>query len=68
MSTNGTLGLGGLLPYLIYTCVLGAIFFLTRYFTGHSRDKPEFTALLELPETHEARTLIFWILSCDSIR
>ena len=38
--TNGTLGFGGLYPIqFAMPFVLGAIFFLTRYFAGHSRDE-----------------------------
>lgn len=49
--------------------VLGAIFFLTRYFAGHSRD--EAFILYGFAGTagalFEARTLIFWILSLVTI-
>ncbi len=68
--TNGTLGFGGLYPIqFAMPFVLGAIFFLTRYFAGHSRD--EAFILYGLAGTagalFEARTLIFWILSLVTI-
>ena len=67
---NGTLGFGGLYPIqFAMPFVLGAIFFLTRYFAGHSRD--EAFILYGLAGTagafFEARTLIFWILSLVTI-
>ena len=68
--TNGTLGFGGLYPIqFAMPFVLGAIFFLTRYFAGHSRD--EAFILYGFAGTagalFEARTLIFWILSLVTI-
>ena len=68
--TNGTLGFGGLCPIqFAMPFVLGAIFFLTRYFAGHSRD--EAFILYGFAGTagalFEARTLIFWILSLVTI-
>ena len=68
--TNGTLGFGGLYPIqFAMPFVLGAIFFLTRYFAGHSRD--EAFILYGFAGTagalFEARTLIFWILSLMTI-
>ena len=68
--TNGTLGFGGLYPIQFsMPFVLGAIFFLTRYFAGHSRD--EAFILYGFAGTagalFEARTLIFWILSLVTI-
>lgn len=67
---NGTLGFGGLYPIqFAMPFVLGAIFFLTRYFAGHSRD--EAFILYGFAGTagalFEARTLIFWILSLVTI-
>ena len=68
--TNGTIGFGGLYPIqFAMPFVLGAIFFLTRYFAGHSRDEP--FILYGFAGTagalFEARTLIFWILSLVTI-
>ena len=68
--TNGTIGFGGLYPIqFAMPFVLGAIFFLTRYFAGHSRD--EAFILYGFAGTagalFEARTLIFWILSLVTI-
>ena len=68
--TNGTLGFGGLYPIqFAMPFVLGAIFFLTRYFAGHSRD--EAFILYGFAGTagalFEARTLVFWILSLVTI-
>lgn len=68
--TNGTLDFGGLYPIqFAMPFVLGAIFFLTRYFAGHSRD--EAFILYGFAGTagalFEARTLIFWILSLVTI-
>ena len=68
--TNGTIGFGGLYPIqFAMPFVLGAIFFLTRYFAGHSRD--EAFILYGLAGTagalFEARTLVFWILSLVTI-
>ena len=68
--TNGTLGFGGLYPIqFAMPFVLGAIFFLTRYFAGYSRD--EAFILYGFAGTagalFEARTLIFWILSLVTI-
>ena len=67
---NGTFGFGGLYPIqFAMPFVLGAIFFLTRYFAGHSRD--EAFILYGLAGTagalFEARTLIFWVLSLLTI-
>ena len=67
---NGTFGFGGLYPIqFAMPFVLGAIFFLTRYFAGHSRD--EAFILYGFAGTagalFEARTLIFWILSLVTI-
>lgn len=67
---NGTLGFGGLYPIqFAMPFVLGAIWFLTRYFAGNSRD--EAFILYGLAGTagalFEARTLIFWILSLLTI-
>lgn len=67
---NGTFGFGGLYPIqFAIPFVLGAIFFLTRYFAGHSRD--EAFILYGFAGTagalFEARTLIFWILSLVTI-
>ena len=68
--TNGTIGFGGLYPIqFAMPFVLGAIFFLTRYFAGHSRD--EAFILYGFAGTagalFEARTLVFWILSLVTI-
>ena len=68
--STGTLGFGGLYPIqFAMPFVLGAIFFLTRYFAGHSRD--EAFILYGFAGTagalFEARTLIFWILSLVTI-
>lgn len=68
--TNGTIGFDGLYPIqFAMPFVLGAIFFLTRYFAGHSRD--EAFILYGFAGTagalFEARTLIFWILSLVTI-
>lgn len=68
--TNGTIGFGGLYPIqFAMPFILGAIFFLTRYFAGHSRD--EAFILYGFAGTagalFEARTLIFWILSLVTI-
>ena len=67
---NGTFGFGGLYPIqFAMPFVLGAIFFLTRYFAGYSRD--EAFILYGFAGTagalFEARTLIFWILSLVTI-
>lgn len=67
---NGTFGFGGLYPIqFAMPFVLGAIFFLTRYFAGHSRD--EAFILYGFAGTagalFEARTLVFWILSLVTI-
>lgn len=69
---NGTLGFGGLYPIqFAMPFVLGAIFFLTRYFAGHSRDEAFilYGFAGAAGALFEARTLIFWVLSLgDNIR
>ena len=68
--TNGTLGFGGLYPIqFAMPFVLGAIFFLTRYFAGHSRDEAFilYGFACTAGALFEARTLIFWILSLVTI-
>ena len=67
---NGTLGFGGLYPIqFAMPFILAAIWFLTRYFSGSSRD--EAFILYGLAGTagalFEARSLIFWILSLLTI-
>lgn len=67
---NGTLGFGGLYPIqFAMPFVLGAIFFLTRYFAGHSRDEAFilYGFAGAAGSLFEARTLIFWILSLVTI-
>ena len=61
---NGTLGFGGLYPIqFAMPFVLGAIFFLTRYFAGHSRDEAFilYGFAGATGALFEARTLIFWV-------
>ncbi|MDU7499896.1 MAG: hypothetical protein E7K50_01875, partial [Streptococcus thermophilus] len=67
---NGTLGFGGLYPIqFAMPFVLGAIFFLTRYFAGHSRDEAFilYGFAGATGALFEARTLIFWVLSLVTI-
>ena len=67
---NGTLGFGGLYPIqFAMPFVLGAIFFLTRYFAGHSRDEAFilYGFAGAAGALFEARTLIFWVLSLVTI-
>ena len=67
---NGTLGFGGLYPIqFAMPFVLGAIFFLTRYFAGHSRGEAFilYGFAGATGALFEARTLIFWVLSIVTI-